>query len=216
LLRKIKSTAGSASKMVERRQPLMCNIPRGKQAKETTMNSVPFSTVEESIMQNALVTDIVRLRRSRFALQSWRQLGRLALTLAVGLPVIMLVFHLLDPDAPLAYIVVPVLAGGLLPLFISPPGRFEITTLADTSQLAEELDTRFTELGYRNVHKASGAMRYRARKQAWLGWQGRQFEVTVRGQSLDVTGPVAILQALQRHIAPYLVPPSARGQQAAG
>src|SRR3954471_20499360 len=166
------------------------------------------ATGEESIIEHALVTDIVRLRRSRFPIQSWRQLGRLALTLAVGLPAIMLVFHLLAPDAPLAYIVVPVLAGGLLPLFLSPPGQFEITTLADASELAEELDARFTALGYRNVHTVSGAMRYRARKQAWLGWQDRQFDVTVRGQSLDVTGPVAILQALQRQIAPHLVAPA--------
>jgi hypothetical protein len=61
-------------------------------------------------------------------IRSWRQLARYGATLALGLPAIAMAIHLLDPTAPLAYIVGPVLAGGLLPAFALLPSRFEVNT----------------------------------------------------------------------------------------
>jgi hypothetical protein len=157
---------------------------------------------EEPIMLAFTISDIVRARsRTRFPIQSWRQLGRLALTLALGLPALMLVFHLLDPAAPLAYIVAPVLAGGLLPLFIMPPGQFEVATrAAGTDALANALEHAFAGMGFEKTPDDNGALRYRARKQGWLGWHEREVELTVRGPAIRISGPVAILQALRQHM----------------
>lgn len=52
-----------------------------------------------------------------------RQFARYATTLALGLPAIVLLAHLFDPAAPIGYIVLPVLAGGLLPIFALAPRR---------------------------------------------------------------------------------------------
>jgi hypothetical protein len=157
---------------------------------------------EEPIMLAYTVSAIVRSRgRSRFPIQSWRQLRRLALTLALGLPAIMLAFHFLDPAAPLAYIVAPVLAGGLLPLFMAPPGQFEVATrAAGTEALAGALEHVFAGMGFEKKPDGHGALRYRARKQGWLGWHDGEVELTLRGHAIEVSGPVAILQALRRHM----------------
>ena len=149
-----------------------------------------------------IVSAIVRARgRTRFPIQSWRQLRRLALTLALGLPAIMLAFSLLDPAAPLAYIVAPVLAGAVLPLFMMPPGQFEVATrAAGTDALAGALEHAFVRMGFEKKPDGNGALRYRARKQGWLGWHDREVELTVRGHAIQISGPVAILQALRQHI----------------
>jgi hypothetical protein len=158
---------------------------------------------EEPIMLTFTVTDIVRIRgRSRFPVQSWPALKRLARTLAVGLPAIMLAMHLLDPAAPLGYIVVPVLAGGLLPLFMMPPGQFEVATrAAGTVALAGALEHTIAAMGYEKTPDASGVLRYRARRHAWLAWHDKEVELAVRGQTIQIRGPVASLHALRARLA---------------
>jgi hypothetical protein len=163
--------------------------------------------VEEPLMLAYTVSEIVRSRgRSRFPIQSWRQLRRLALTLALGLPAIMLAFHFLDPAAPLAYIVAPVLAGGLLPLLMMPPGQFEVASrAAGTEALAGALEHAFAGMGFEKKPDHHGALRYGARKQGWLGWHALgwhngEVELTLRGHAIDVSGPVAILHALRQHM----------------
>jgi hypothetical protein len=163
--------------------------------------------VEEQTMPAFTISNIVRARgRSRFPIQSWRQLRRLALTLVVGLPAIMLAFHFLDPAAPLAYIVAPVLAGGLLPLFMMPPGQFEVATRAAGSDaLAGALEHAIAGMGFEKAPNGKGVLRYRARKQGWLGWHAlgwhdSEVELTTRGQVIRISGPVGILQALRQHM----------------
>ena len=62
-------------------------------------------------MKNVTLSAVVRNRARR-------QLCRYLLTLSLGLPAIALLMHLLDPGAPLAFIVVPVVAGGVLPVLL--------------------------------------------------------------------------------------------------
>jgi hypothetical protein len=144
------------------------------------------------------VSNIVRLRGAeRFPLPSWRQLRRLALLLAIGLPAIMLAFHFLDPAAPAPYIVLPVLAGGLLPLMQTPTGRFEAVTDGDAHELARAFDEPLAALGYERSDAPAGIIVYRARAQG----RGRPVAVTVGTRQLAVTGPVAVLRCLQRQLA---------------
>lgn len=123
-----------------------------------------------------------------------QRLKRLALTLVAGLAALIWAVHRIDPGAPLAYVVAPVLAGGLLPLLALLPGRLEVRTRFDACHLAVTLDDALARLGYAPAGHAPGSMRYRARG-------GREIAVTVRAHALEVMGPMPALRALRRQMA---------------
>jgi hypothetical protein len=155
-------------------------------------------------MKSVTISEVVRAHnRSRllFPIQSWRQLASLATTLALGLPAIMLMFHLIDPATPLACIVIPVLAGGLLPVFAALPGRFEMTTRFDARYLVPRLDDTLKALGYAQAGQQRGAVRYRARNAGWFHCQEKEISVRLSEHALEIVGPIVTLRALQRHIA---------------
>jgi hypothetical protein len=115
--------------------------------------------------------------------------------LASGLALLMLIFRQLDPGAPLAYIVVPVLAGGLIPTLLHMmPGRLEVTTRFEACHLVCTLDDALGRLGYAPAERVPGAVRYRTRG-------GKEIAVTVRAHALEVTGPVPVLRALREQMA---------------
>lgn len=152
-------------------------------------------------MKSVTFSDIERVQgrsRSLPSLQSIGQLATLALLLAIGLPALMIAFHLVDPTAPLGYIVVPVMLGGLLPVTQALPGRFEVTTRFEACHMVLTLDQALGKLGYDQAGHAPGTVRYRARGARWLS---RDITVAVRAHALEVTGPVPALRALRRHIA---------------
>lgn len=97
------------------------------------MKSVTFSDIER----------VPEQARRPSPLRSPQRVTLLVLTLALGLPALMFIFQQIDPGAPLAYIVVPVLAGGLLPMMSMMPGRFEVTTRFDACHLVVTLDARW-------------------------------------------------------------------------
>lgn len=155
------------------------------------MKSVTFSEIERARYQ----------ARRPPPLLSRPGMATLGLTLVLGLPALMLVFHLLDPTAPLAYIVVPVLLGGLLPTIQALPGRLEIATRFDACHLVGTLDDTLGKLGYVQAERTTGSLRYRARAARWPQWQNKEIVVAVRSHALEVTGPVAALRALRRQMA---------------
>jgi hypothetical protein len=153
-------------------------------------------------MKSVTFSDIVRVPdqpRSPFTLSGKRGPGQLALTLGLGLAALALVIHLIDPAAPLVYIVLPVLAGGLLPLTGVVPGRLEVATRFDACHLVGTLDETLNQLGYRPATRGPGALRYRARAARWPG-RGNEVGITVRDHALEVTGPVPVLQALRERM----------------
>lgn len=153
------------------------------------MKSVTFSDIER----------IQGLSRSLPSLQAIQRPATLALLLALGLPALMIAFHLLDPTAPLGYIVVPVLLGGLLPATAQMlPGRFEVTTRFDACHMVLTLDEALSKLGYEQAERAPGSVRYSAR---WPHWLGKDITVHVRDHALEVSGPVPALRALRHHMA---------------
>lgn len=147
------------------------------------MKSVTFSDIER-------VPELARPA----VLASKQRILLLGLTLALGLTAMMFAFHLFDPAAPLAYIVLPVLAGGLLPMAHMMPGRLEVMTRFEACHLVCTLDEAVGRLGYAPAERAPGAVRYRTRG-------GREIAVTVRAHALEVTGPVPVLRALRRQMA---------------
>jgi hypothetical protein len=151
-------------------------------------------------MKSVTFSDIERVQDRSRALPSLPAIPRLttlALLLALGLPSLMIAFHLLDPTAPLGYIVVPVLLGGLLPVTRVLPGRFEVTTRFDACHMVLTLDEALDKLGFEQAERAPGAVRYRERGSRWPRWLGKEVIVTVRAHALEVTGPVPALRALR-------------------
>lgn len=71
-------------------------------------------------MKSVTMSEVVRApdyARVPLPRQSWRALAVLALGLGCGLAAIMYAMHLYKPAVPLAYIVIPALVGGLLPVY---------------------------------------------------------------------------------------------------
>lgn len=156
-------------------------------------------------MKSVSFSEIERVRhqaRPLPSLLSIRSLPTLALTLAFGLPALMIAFHLVDPAAPLGYIVVPVLLGGMLPMAQTLPGRLQVSTRFQACHLVGTLDDALGKLGYVQAERAPGAVRYRAGARAgrWPQWQNKEITVTVRDHALEVTGPMPALRALRRQM----------------
>jgi hypothetical protein len=157
-------------------------------------------------MKSVTFSEIERVRHQARALPlllSLNRLPTLALTLAFGLPVLMVAFHLLDPTAPLGYIVVPVLLGAVLPMSQSLPGRLQVSTRFEACHLVGTLDDALGKLGYVQAERAPGVVRYRAgaRTGRWPQGQTKEIAVTVRDHALEVTGPMPALRALRRQMA---------------
>jgi hypothetical protein len=126
----------------------------------------------------------------------------LLISMVLGLPALVIAFHLIDPTAPLAYIVVPVLLGGLLPAVARTlPGRFEVTTRFSACHLVGTLDDAMESLGYAAAERGPGTVRYRMRPARWTKRQEADIMVTVRDHLLEVTGPVHTLRALRRQLS---------------
>jgi hypothetical protein len=130
-----------------------------------------------------------------------RQARRL-LSMLLGLPALVIAFHLVDPTAPLGYIVVPVLLGGLLPAVARTlPGRFEVTTRFSACHLVGTLDDAMERLGYTPADRGPGTVRYRMRAARWPSRQGADITVTVRDHMLEVTGPMRTLRMLRQQLS---------------
>jgi hypothetical protein len=156
-----------------------------------------LSVAKEVIMKSVVLSEVVRVDASSAGSAGTRW-GRFALTLALGLPLLMLVIHQLDPAAPLAFIVLPALAGGILPVLAAVPGKFEVTTRFEAQHLVRTLDQTLAALGYENVERQPGAVRYRTRPGRWLG---KEVAVIVRERTIELVGPVPTLRALQAQLA---------------
>lgn len=154
-------------------------------------------------MKSVTMSEVVRATdraRLPFPTQSWRELAALALGLGSGLLAIMYAVHLLDPGAPLAYIVIPALVGGLLPVFATMPGRFELCTRFDAQHLLGPLDMAMQALGYIQAGKDGATVRYRTRSPGWLAARRQEVAVTLRERGVEIVGPMPTLRRLQRHM----------------
>ena len=154
-------------------------------------------------MKSVTFSEIVRIHERPFFLGrrgTWRQLLPWVLTLALGLPLLMLVLHFIDPGTPLPFIVLPALAGGLLPVAMMGPGRFEMNTRFDARHMISTLDDALTSLGYRRTASDPDCISY-FRPRPWLRGREGAIEVAVTPHALQGKGPVGSLRLLQQRIA---------------
>jgi hypothetical protein len=162
------------------------------------------SKYRELIMKNVTLSQLVRAHQpSRFLcpVQSWGQLLCFSLTLAIGLAVIAVVLKLLDPSAPLAFILVPAIIGGSASMFAVLPARFDIVTRFHARHLLRTLDEAIVGLGYAQAESITENMRYHARHPRWLRWKENEIAVTVREHAIEISGPIFALRELQKKLA---------------
>ncbi|MGH8854623.1 MAG: hypothetical protein ACREWI_10135 [Telluria sp.] len=153
-------------------------------------------------MKSVTFSEIVRIRERPFFLGrpgTWRQLLPWALTVAVGLPLLMLTLHAIDPQTPLPFIVLPALAGALVPVAMLGPGRFEMNTRFDAHDMIGTLDEALVSLGYRRTLSDPDHLSY-FRPQPWLRGREGSIDVAVKPHALQVVGPVGSLRLLQQRI----------------
>jgi len=154
-------------------------------------------------MKSVTFSEIVRIQQQPAFLRqvcTWRLSLPWALTLLAGLPLLVLAMHLIDPDTPLTFIVLPALAGALLPVAMLGPGRFEMRTRFDAHYMLSTLDEAMDGLGYRRSASDSARICY-FRPRPWLRGQEGAITVAVQAHALEVVGPVGSLRLLQHRMA---------------
>jgi hypothetical protein len=155
------------------------------------MKSVSFSEI-------VYTRDIVRWPHPR---QGWGRLASFALVMVLGLAALAALFHLMDPTAPLVYVVVPVVAGGILPIYLFMPARFEVTTRFEARHLLGTLDQGLAARGYERVAETPELVRYLPRSARPVRLPLEEITVTVRPHAVDIAGPAITLRALQKVLA---------------
>jgi hypothetical protein len=152
-------------------------------------------------MKSVMFSEIVHAHRGAGGLRGLSPLTAYGLTVAIGLPLLVLALRALDPGAPLAVIVLPVLAGLALPLCAAPAGRFEVSTRFDAVHMRHTLDDALAALGYVEAGAKPGRLHYaRNTGNAWRA-RGRTVTVRIDSHALEVIGPIPTLRALQRALS---------------
>lgn len=148
-------------------------------------------------MKSVTFSEIVRAQRGTGLLRGLSPLVAYGLTVAIGMPLLVLALRVLDPEAPLAAIVLPLLAGLVLPLWAGTPGRLDVRTRFDAIHMRHTLADALAELGYAQATSQPGQLRYV--RNSGNPWRTRAHAVHVRihSHALEVVGPIPILRALQ-------------------
>lgn len=155
-------------------------------------------------MKSVMFSEIVHAHRGAGGLRGLRGLSPLTaygLTVAIGMPLLVLALRALDPGAPLAAIVLPMLAGLALPLWAGTPGRLDVSTRFDAVHMRHTLDEALAALGYTETSARPGQLRYvRSTGNAWRA-RGQAVNVRIHSHALEVFGPIPTLRALQRALS---------------
>ncbi|MDB5959993.1 MAG: hypothetical protein JWP59_1287 [Massilia sp.] len=154
-------------------------------------------------MKSVTLSQVVRSQQTyRLAspVQSWRELTALALTLSVGLSMIALILMTLDPVAPAAWIIIPVMLGGSLPLFVALPGQFDVVTRFDASHFVKTLDASLADMGYVATASGDRLVCYQ-RPSRLFRWKDSTISLAVHEHAITIDGPVPALRQLQQRLA---------------
>lgn len=155
-------------------------------------------------MKSVSLSQVVRSNESYRALgpvQSWRDTLSLALTLVIGLTLIAALFMAYDPSTPVAFILVPVLVGGMVPVFAALPAKFEVFTRFHAHHFIKTLDETILAMGYKPAESPIECTRVYCRKPTLLHMQGNPIAITVHEHAILVGGPFATLRMLQQKLA---------------
>lgn len=147
------------------------------------------------------VVPVQALPRLPHARPSWRPRAALALAVASGLALIAALMMHLDPAAPAAWIVIPVLLGGTLPLLAALPGRFDVHTRFDAAHFVHTLDRTLGEMRYAPEASTDPRTRSYRRRSRLPHWNDGTIALTVHAHAITVTGPLPTLRQLQQRLS---------------
>ena len=133
--------------------------------------------------------------------QSWRELTAIGLTLSAGLALIALFLMTLDPGVPAAWIIVPVLLGGSLPLFATMAGQFDVQTRFDAAHLVHTLDSSLVEMGYAPTGDTNSRLRHYIRPASLFRWKARTISLAIHEHAITIAGPLPALRRLQHSLS---------------
>ena len=153
-------------------------------------------------MKSVTFSEIVGAPRS--PLRGLSPLTAYGLTLAIGMPLLVLALRALAPAAPLACIVLPVLAGLAVPLCVNTPGRLEVNTRFDASHMRATLDASLAALGF--TANEAGPQRIRYIKSGAGAWRAPAVSVRIHPHSLEVIGAIPTLRSLQALLSGSALP----------
>ena len=148
-------------------------------------------------MKSVMFSEIVHAHRRAGGLRGLSPLTAYGLTVAIGMPLLVLALRAADPGAPLAVIVLPMLAGLALPLWAGTPGRLDVSTRFDAVHMRHTLDEALMALGYVQASARPGQLRYvRSTGKGWRA-QAQAVNIKIHSHALEVIGPIPTLRALQ-------------------
>jgi hypothetical protein len=145
-------------------------------------------------MKSVMFSEIVQVPR-RSGRRGPSPLAAYGLTVAIGLPLLVLALRVADPAAPLACIVLPLLAGLALPLCASVPGRLDVSTRFDACHLRMTVEQSLATLGFAVAE--TDAARLLFIEQGASPWRAASVSVRIHFHTLEVIGPVPTLRRLQ-------------------
>ena len=154
-------------------------------------------------MKSVSLSQVVRSHdsfRFFFPLQSWSQSLSLAVALCAGLACIALLCMVIDPTAPAAYIIVPVLLGGLAPVLAALPGKFQVVTRFHAHYFLKTLDQTIVSMGYSAQLPATGHTHRYSRSTGLFHWKEHVIAVTVSEHAITIDGPIFTLRMLQQKL----------------
>ena len=144
-------------------------------------------------MKSVMFSEIVHAHSGAGGTRALRGLPPLVaygITVAIGMPLMVLALRAMDPGAPLAVIVLPMLAGLALPLWAGTPGRLDICTRFDAAHMRHTLTETLAALGYAEASAAPGQLRYRSRA-------GKAITIRIHAHALEIIGPIPLLRTLR-------------------
>lgn len=144
-----------------------------------------------------IVSSITRTHspwRFLFPLQSCSQALSYTITLIVGLLMVTLALHLLDPTEPSIAVLIGSAAGGTASLYGVLPGRMRVRD--SSNEAAEIIHHYIMKSRYRNMETDANSYRYTAGRLPLLWWPENNVTITVLSPSeLSVEGPlIGLLQ----------------------
>ena len=152
-------------------------------------------------MKNVTCSEVERTHsvlRFLCPIQSWSQFLSVVVTYVLGLSVVALVIHLLDPSEPLAYIMVCASLGGSWALFAALPARIELTTSTEARHFVKSVQEKIMASGYREVKAIPGGMHFRSKLPRWLRWAENEVNLVAHDHAIELSGPAVALRLLKR------------------
>lgn len=138
-------------------------------------------------------------------IQTWDELRSTLTVLAIGLPVVAVVKHLLAPTGMLSVLIGGAIGGILSIGYCALPARLTLTTRSEARHHLKDLQAMLLAQGYVTTDQPvlPGSYLYRSKLPRWLICDAHDnLKLVVRDHQIVLTGPIASLYLLRARLLP--------------